>query len=103
MLLSINFYSFIKCCRPTQMPFTGNWPRGSATNRRPNPRIATNAVAPARSNNFVRGHGSRLRGHSGRGYGEPIEHGGYGGHGGHTLPASTILYTEALRSIVSVG
>jgi len=88
------------------MPFTRKWPYGSATNRRSIPRLATNAVAPPRGNNFVRGHGGHLRGHGGRGYGERIEHGehgGYGGHGGHTLPPSTIIYIEALSSIVSVG
>ncbi|XP_060848476.1 uncharacterized protein LOC132927925 isoform X2 [Rhopalosiphum padi] len=91
-------YNIVVCDpnMPAQaMPFTGKWPRGSATRRHNNNSpLATNAVAFHRGNNRI--YGGRLRGHGGRGYGER------GGHGGHTSTPSTTIYSEALRSIVSV-
>jgi len=81
------------------MPFTGKWPRGSASSHRPYARSATNAPALYRGNNFVRGHGGRLRGNGGRGRGGHGEHVEPDGHGGHTPPLFTNIYSEALRSI----
>ena len=107
MLLSINFYSFIKCCRPTQTTHVGKWPRGRIHHR-----PSTENYNPGQGG-IVRGRGQLVRGRG------ELMRGGYfhgrGGRGGYygehsSTPSTTAVYTNALdalghtlTSIVSVG
>jgi len=73
---------------------SGKWPRGRP-HHQPSPMLYTLGRGQVR---LVRGRVGVMRGRS-RG----SELYGHGGYGGYTSTPSTTIYTEAFRSIVSVG